>query len=395
MTYHSLLPEWQLANQSVLVRADLNVPFENTTIEDDFRLQQLRPTLDYLLAQKCTITLLTHIGGAAVTQEHPSTTILEPWFRQNDYPVFFAPTFSSALDRIKMGLVEIVLFENLRRFAQEVARDHSFAQQLAQLGTFFVQDAFGALHKNDSSITLLPSLFPPDKRTIGLCVQKELAALDAIKNNPAQPFMAIIGGNKIAEKIDFITALAHKTTCIMLCPALVFTFLYALGHNVGQSFVDKNSIAACAALLALAKKKSLTLLFAIDYLVATDGDLTKMRVIQSDEFNNNDVGISLGPKTVALFCQYIQNAQTTFLNGAIGFPQKPETLDAMNALINAMSASSGTTIIAGGDSVFVARKHHAANRITHLSCGGGSALAYISGHELPGLVALYGPDAIR
>lgn len=379
-----LLADQRIADARVIVRADLNVPLVDNMIEDDFRLLAVRPTLDYLLARQCTITLITHLGGTAADKPHPTSALLLDWFKQHQYPTVFAPDIQTAYQLSNSLSGTIILLENLRRWPQEVADDIPFAKELSTLGDYFVQDAFGALHEKNSSIAVTPQFFAVEKRFIGFLVAQELNMLTPLKSEPAQPFCCIIGGNKVAKKVKFIADIAHNAEQILLCPALVFSYMHAAGNNVGRSLIDAAAQPACVKLHNEVKN----LVLPTDYLVATSTDLNDLRTINTDSFTPHEQGISLGPKTVAHFSDIVKQAKTVFLNGAFGFADHPNTLTPMNNIISAMAQVNGTTVIAGGDSVAIARKHPLVDRISHLSTGGGSALAYISGQELPGLKAM-------
>lgn len=376
MELTSALPTWDCTNKKILLRADLNVPLRDGQITNDLRLRALVPTLNLLREKKATIILLTHLGRPQNHDPSLSTQLLIPWFEKHSYPMVFAKSIEEAVQKSSTPYT-IVLLENLRFFKGEQNLSESFAKELARLGDFFVQDAFGALHKKETSIVLLPQQFKTNQRTIGLTIEKELRELNRLIAQPEHPYCIILGGSKIKEKIPLIEAMQKKADAILLCPAIVFTFLKAQEKAVGNSVVDNEMIEICKRLIQQNK-----LMFPTDYLVAQNdqhGALSYSSSIGPDQF-----GISIGPETIAQYATRIQQAQTVFFNGAIGFSERPETLNGMKALFEAMAQSKGTTIVSGGDST-AALEHSGIKGITYISTGGGSTLYYLSGETLPGL----------
>ncbi len=387
-TLHSQLPTYNLKNQRVLVRADLNVPLENGIILDDYRLQSIRPTLDLILQHQGKIILMTHIGRPKQPTKQLSTQNLVSWFEKHGYDIEFAPTLEDASRKVAAKTASIILLENLRFFPGEKVQDVHFAQQIAALGDFYVNDAFATMHRSDSSITLVPNYFEIDKKTIGLLVEKEIAMLNKLLAAPKKGFVLIIGGGKVADKLPLLANLLDKVETILLCPALVFTFLKALGKPVGKSLVDDTSLQLCNQLLEKAQQKGTKLVFPVDYQMATDLITGPLEIVESDQFPPNGIGMSLGPQSIEIFSQYIQNAQTIFYNAAMGFFSRPQTIQAAETLLTTIAKNKGLTIIGGGESVALAQKMALEHKVTYLSTGGGATLTYLSGKELPGLLAL-------
>ena len=377
MELTTLLPKWQCAHSRVVVRADLNVPLDDGIISSDVRLRAIQPTLDEIIKKDATIILLTHLGRPKKPDPSLSTKLLIPWFEKNNYSIVFAPTIPDAHKASIEHPGSIILLENLRFFPGEKGRSLEFAQQLAQLGEYFVQDAFGALHDDDASIALLPEQFPPTHRTIGFLVEREIKELNQLTMNIAHPFCIIIGGNKPSEKIPLLEYMATRADSILLCPALVFSFLKAMNKPVGKSAVDTSALDACKKMA-----QNSNLIFPKDYQVAQGDENGQLSFVET--LSPNDFGISIGPKTIDFFCQIIKKSRTIFFNGAIGFANRPETVTGMKALFQAMTESKGISIVAGGDSAAAIEKNNIKG-ITYISTGGGAALAYLSGQDLPGL----------
>jgi phosphoglycerate kinase len=389
--HRSALRDWNIAGKRVILRADFNVPLNydthdthKTTIIDDFRLRSLLPTIDLILQKQGSIILITHMGRPKKPTPSLSTSLLVPWFKEHNYDIAYAATPA------QVGLLHspIILLENTRFFPGEKNQDPLFAQELASLGNYYVNDGFGVMHRKDTSIAIVPLLFSPEKRTYGLLVEKELNMLTSLMKKPKKPFVLIVGGAKVAEKIALIEHMLPVIDSILLCPPLVFTFNKALGKPIGNSLVDTTALNLCTRIMHEAHAKNIPLLFPSDYRVTTttlDGPLL---TTETDSIQKNETGVSIGPKTATLFEHTIQSAGTIFFNGAMGFINKPETMRGMNALLEIIAQAQGTSIIAGGDSVAAVCKHGLKNHIDYLSTGGGSALAYMSGQQLPGLEAL-------
>jgi len=379
----SILPQWRLNGKRVFLRADLNVPIKNGTIDDDFRLVSILPTLDYIIKQNGSVVLATHIGEPHEHETDLSTQILLPWFKQRGYSLLFESD-STKIAHLPVVPHQIILLENLRFFPGEKTGDPLFAKQLATTAQYYVNDAFGTMHRTDCSIVLLPYEFPENKRSIGFLVEKELHMLEQLQH-PPKPFIALLGGSKIADKIPLIQHLLDTTDALLICPALCFSFLAAQHKNIGSSLTDPTVYDTCKKIMHKAMDRHIPLIFPLDYQIADTTQDGPLSIVDAQNFPHNGFGISIGPKTIAVFNKYIQKAQTIFFNGAMGFTERPETLTSTYEILSSMAHAHGTTYVAGGDSVkavFAAQLH---TKIDHLSTGGGAALAYISGKLLPGL----------
>jgi phosphoglycerate kinase len=330
------------------------------------------------------IILATHLGRPeGKCNQKLSTKILLPWFQEHGYAMQFSPTFADA----RLTDSPIILLENLRFFPGEQNQDPSFAQELASLADFYVNDAFGLLHRNDTSITLVPTLFDAQHCTIGLLIEHELNALDKLIH-PEHPFVVIMGGGKVTTKLPMLNHIINVVDTILLCPALVFTFMKALGFEVGNSLVDTPALAKSLVLLEEAKTKEVTLVFPEDYRVMLQGKEKKLITVDANAIPKSSMGISIGPKTLMQFSQTIKQAKTIFFNAAMGFADQPETMQELHKLLESVAQSPAFTVVGGGDSVSAVRKFGLAEKINFLSTGGGSTLAYLSGEIMPGLIAM-------
>src|SRR4030095_10369108 len=347
---HSQIKKWNLDGKRVFVRADLNIPLKNGSIVNDFRLNTILPTLDYIIQHNGSIVLATHIGRPQHQEPALSTQILIPWFEKRGYTLLFVHDITT-IAHYKIIPKQIILIENLRFFPGETDGDPFFAKQLARSADYYVNDAFGTVHRSDSSVTLLPYEFPQNRRSIGFLIEKELRTLSSLKENPQHPFVAILGGEKIKDKIPLVLGLLKTVDTIMLCPALCFSFLQALGQPIGQSLANNTMNTLCTEIITQTNNQGIRLLFPLDYQVATDTINGPLSVIPAINFPNNAIGISIGPKTIQLFTDTINHAKTIFFNGAMGFDDRQQTRQSTYSIMRAMAHSTATTVIAGGDSV--------------------------------------------
>jgi phosphoglycerate kinase len=385
----SHLATFSLHGQRVFVRADLNVPLHHDTIINDHRLKGLLPTLSCLRDRGALLIVATHLGRPNHEDQHLSTRHLIPWFKCHGYEVIFEANLERAYQiSITLQPNQLLLLENLRFFPGEKTDDMLFAQQLKKLADYYVNDAFGVLHRHDTSITVLPDLFAPDKRTIGLLVEHELTMLHKLLENPARPFVMALGGGKVADKIPMLKHLLSTVDMLLLCPAIVFTFLKAKNQPIGKSLVDLQGVELCTEIMHQATRQGVKIITPIDYQIAYETFDGPLSYADANQLPDNAVGISIGPKTAALFTKYISKARTVFYNGTMGTLNRPDTLQGMHALLQAMAANThALSVVAGGDSVAVAYKYNLNRAISLLSTGGGSTLAYLSGAPLPGLQA--------
>lgn len=390
-TVECLLHNWILEDKRVLVRADLNVPLKDGRIENDFRLQQVKPTLDLIRHRGGKIILMTHIGRPTQKDDSLSTRHLLPWFKANGFAATFTDNLDDAYAESFKHQETILLLENLRFFAGEKSSDPTFAQQLARLGDFYIDDAFGTLHRSDTSIALVPHFFARDRRSIGLLVEYELSMLSKLLVNPDRPYLLISGGGKVHDKIPLIRHLMPHLDRIMLTPATAFTFLKARGSAVGKSIVDNDSLIACTELMTQAGKMNVELLFPVDFQVARKSINGPLEIVPATAIPADSIGISVGPETIALWQPEIEKAKSILFNGFSGFIDRAETLTGTYSLLEAMANSKAFSVIAGGDTVAVAEKLGFDKKVTFCSTGGGATIAYLSGDELPGLVALSEP----
>lgn len=362
------ISDWDLENKNVLLRIDGNVPLKNGTIESDFRLRALIPTLTLLTTAGAHITIATHIGRPKNKDPKLSTKIIKQWLTNNGFP-------------------HIKVLENLRFNPEELGKSNTFAKKLSHNIDYYINDAWGTLHRDETSTTLVPQLFNPKKRSLGLLVYEELHALEKLKNNPDKPYVVFLGGGKPATKIPIIENLIkqHHVSTIVVLPALAFTFLKAQGKNVGKSLVDDSLLETARSLIKQADAAHIKISIPTDYTYAEEAFNGPLKICDQDNFPPNGFGLGLGPQSIEECKRIISKAKTIFYNGAMGIPERPETLKPLHVLLKSIANSSAYTVIGGGNSVAEIEKLHLSDQIDFCSTGGGSTLLYISGGNLPGL----------
>ncbi len=384
----STIYDWDVKNKAVLLRIDGNVPIDQGIILNDQRLLASLPTINFLLDHHARIILLTHLGRPCNYEPDLSTRQLIPWFYDHGYDIAFADSIAKAHDLLKTDH-KVILFENLRFFKEEQRPDISFAKKLSELGSYYINDAFGTMHRNDSSITLLPAQFDNRHRSIGLLVQHELEMLNTCIKHITKPSVLIIGGGKVQEKLPVIEKLLPKLSTLLLGPGLVFSFLKAEGKSIGRSLIDSSALDLCHTIIKKAESLQVSIYYPIDYIIGEKSYEGELFLIDSNEITQTDVGISIGPKTAAEWSEKILKAKTIIVNGLMGSVNRPETLIYFKDILKALSYNDkATRIVAGGDSVAAADYFNLTHEIGYISTGGGATLEYISGNQLPGLVAL-------
>jgi len=382
----STLRTLDLANKTVFLRADLNVPLEKGIMSDDFRLRALLPTLSTLSEKKARIILASHIGRPHEKDPSLSTKQLIPWFIDKGYLIEWAETIEDAQNKIQLARPgSLILLENLRFFPEEQGTDLAFTQALKELAEYYVDDAWGSLASHDSSIFLLPQQYEPHHKTIGLLVEKELEKLDQLLA-PKRPYVMLLGGAKIHEKLPTIQQALKIADAVIVLPALVFTFLKAQGKEVGQSLVDDSLLTRAQEILAQAENSHAKFILPRDFLVGKtlkEGPYFYSPVIEADQF-----GIASGTESLLEYDRIIQQAGTIFLNGTMGFSELSDTTEPIKKLLQSIAQASAYSVVGGGDTVAAVHLLHAEDSFSFCSTGGGATLQYILYKTLPGLTYL-------
>lgn len=387
--------------QRVLLRVDFNVPVEERdgeiVITDDTRMRESLPTIQYLREQRAKTILMAHFGrpkGQPV-EKYSLRQVGVALHDMIGQPVAFSHDCIGAdAERIvaEMKDSDVTLLENVRFYAGEEANDPMFAESLAKLSDgLYVNDAFGAAHRAHASTAGVAKFVR--QAAMGFLMEKELKYLKEELANPEQPFLVILGGAKVSDKIGVIKALMEKADTILICGAMANTFLEANGIHMGSSRVERDKLDLARELMQLAKQKKVRLILPIDLLGAEEikpGASTRHsgRISHDYDIPEGWQAVDIGPETVILFKSEIARAKTILWNGPPGIFEIREFSAGTEAIAEAMAASSGTTIIGGGDSVTAVKQAGLADKMTFISTGGGASLELLEGRELPGVAAL-------
>lgn len=380
-------------NKRLLGRVDFNVPLDKATgaITDDARIRAALPTIRYLIGQGARVILCSHLGrpdGKVVDKlrlgsvaQRLSELLGQPVAKTDDC---VGPAVQAAVAALQPG--DVLLLENLRFHAEEEANDPAFARQLADLADVYVNDAFGTAHRAHASTEGVAHYLPA---VAGFLMEKEIDYLSRALENPARPFDAIIGGAKVSDKIAVLENLLGKVDALLIGGGMANTFLKAQGHEVGQSLVEDDKLNVARSLLAQAQARHVRLLLPVDVVVADKFAAdAAWKAVPVTAVPTDWRILDVGPKTVELFARELKSAQTVVWNGPLGVFEFPAFAQGTIALAKALAASRATTIIGGGDSAAAVEQAGVADKITHISTGGGASLEFLEGQTLPGVAAL-------
>lgn len=378
----------------VLLRVDYNVPIKGGKIEDNARIRESLPTLNHLVSAGAKVAVISHFGRPKGKPDPKYTLapVAEELQKLLKAPVAFVPECvgapaEKAVAALKPG--GVALLENLRFHAGEEANDPDFAKALSRLGDVFVQDAFGALHRAHASTAGVPKLLPS---SIGFLVQKELEFLDRVLGNPARPFLAVIGGAKVSDKLGVLTKLLDRLDALVIGGGMAYTFLSAQGISIGKSLLEKDKLQEAQAVIEKAYSKKVECLLPADHLcvreIKPDAQTT---TTQAMAIPADLIGVDIGPHTIEFFTEEIAKAKTIFWNGPMGIFEIPAFAKGSEAVAKAMAEATkngAVTVVGGGDSLSVLAKTGLAGQMSHCSTGGGASLELLEGKVLPGLAAL-------
>ncbi len=385
-----------LGGKKVLVRVDFNVPqTKDGAVSDDRRIRAALPTLNHALGHGASLILVSHLGrptgvpadDAPFRMDRVAARLREilgrPVKKVNDT---VGPEAQAAAAALKPG--DVLVVENVRFNKGEKKGDKEFAGKLAALADVYVNDAFGTCHRDEASMVAVPECFPPERRAIGFLVEKELQILETLLGQPKTPMVSVMGGAKVSDKILIIENLLPKVDHLLIGGAMTYTFLKAQGHAIGKSRCEADKLDEARKLLEKAGPK---LVLPVDHLVATAPDATaETKVVDGPNIPDGWFGMDIGPKTVALYADIIKKAGTVVWNGPMGkFEDEPFRLGT-KGIAEALGASKGVTVVGGGETAEAVEAFGLADKVTHVSTGGGAFLEYLEGKSFNSLKVI--PD---
>jgi phosphoglycerate kinase len=378
-----------VSNKRVLVRVDFNVPLdEQNQITDDRRITEAMPTINYLVQNNAKVILMSHFGRpkGKFNEKYSLKPVAERLKSLVSTKVTLAADVigdkvSQAVESLQPG--EILLLENVRFYEQEEKNDPEFAKSLAALGEIYVNDAFGTSHRAHASTAGVANYLPS---AIGFLVKKEIDIMGKALVKPDRPFIAILGGAKVSDKIGVIENLLDKVDTLLIGGGMAFTFYKAMGYEIGKSILEADKVDLAAEILKKAKLKNVSLMLPVDIVVAPEFNKdAAYQTVAADKIPADQMGLDIGEKSQMQFAAVIEAAKTVVWNGPMGVFEMPNFAKGTFALAEAMSKCSGTTIVGGGDSAAAVEQLGFADKITHISTGGGASLEFLEGKVLPGI----------
>jgi len=388
------LKDLDFAGKKVLVRCDFNVPMdEEGRITDDIRIKSSLPTINYLVEKGAKVILMSHLGRPKGEPNKKYT--LEPVakrlrellnkkviFAQDDLVV--SDMVKKQVDAMKDG--DIVLLENTRFRKEEEKNEENFAKNLASLGELYVNDAFGTSHRAHASNVGVSTYLPS---AVGFLVEKEISVMGKALESPERPFVAILGGAKVSDKIGVIENLINKVDTIIVGGGMAYTFLKAQGYEIGKSLLEEDKIDLANELLKKAKNNNVKLMLPVDVAAAKEfKNDTEFKTVKIDNIPNDMMGLDIGEKSIELFSNIIKEAKTVVWNGPMGVFEMENFAKGTYAIAKAMAESEAVTIVGGGDSASAVEKSGYADRMTHISTGGGASLELLEGKIQPGIESI-------
>lgn len=386
--------DMDVKGKKVLVRCDFNVPMDKEgNITDDRRIREAMPTVTYLLEKGAAVILMSHLGRPK-GEANPKYT-LEPVAKRvqqilNKGVIFFNDEVVTG-DRTKelaAGLQpgEIMLLQNVRYRKEEEKNLENFSKELAELGDIFINDAFGTSHRAHSSTAGVASFLPSG---MGFLIEKEVGFMGKALENAERPFIAILGGAKVSDKIGVIENLLDKVDTLLIGGGMAYTFLKAQGYEIGKSLLEEDKLDLAKSLIKKAEEKGVKLLLPVDSVVAIEFAAdAQHKEVKNEDMPSDWLGVDIGAETIKLYFQEIVNAKTVIWNGPMGVFEMPAFAVGTKEIARALAECKGTTIIGGGDSAAAVEQLGFADKIRHISTGGGASLEFLEGRILPGIAVL-------
>lgn len=384
--------ELALAGKRVFIRVDFNVPIEDGKVTDDTRIRASLPTIEYAIAQGARVVLASHLGRPKGKPKpeyslEPAAQRLAELLGIGEV-VLADDCVGDGPRKVVADLREgqVAMLENLRFHPGEEANDESFAKELAALADVYVNDAFGAAHRAHASVAALPALIRD--RAAGKLMLRELEALDRIRLDPPRPYVAVLGGAKVSDKLGVVDALMSRIDALLIGGAMANTFLAAQGHVLGKSRIESDKLEVARDVLKKAKERGVDLLLPVDLRCGDSLEATTATVTSLEAVPAEAMALDVGPQTEKLFAERIGGAKCIFWNGPMGLFENDAFAAGSLAIARAMASSSGFTVVGGGDSVAAVQQAGLAASFGHVSTGGGASLEYLEGRVLPGVEAL-------
>lgn len=384
-----------VAGKRVLVRCDFNVKMENGVITSDKRIVASLPTIEYLINHNARVILCSHLGRPK-GEFNPEFSLAPVAARLSELlgrevkmaKDVIGESAKELAANLKDG--EVMLLENVRFHKEETKNDPEFSKALASLAEIYVNDAFGSAHRAHSSTTGVADYLPA---VCGYLIQKEIAFIGGALANPKRPLVAILGGAKVSDKIGVITNLLDKVDTLIVGGGMAYTFMKSLGYSIGTSICEDDRVEDAKKMMEDAKAKGVKFLIPVDNKVGKEYKPdTEAMVVDSDNLPDGWMGLDIGPKTQALFCDAVKDAGTVIWNGPMGVSEWDNFASGTIAVAKAVAESGAISIIGGGDSAAAVQKLGFADKMSHISTGGGASLEFLEGKDLPGIVALNDKD---
>lgn len=387
----------EVQGKKVLVRCDFNVPLKDGEITNDKRIVAALPTIKYLIENGAKVILCSHLGRPK-GEYKPEFSLAPVAKKLSEYlgkevklaedPEVVGENAKKIASELEDG--DVMLLENVRYRAEETKNVEAFSKELASLAEIFVNDAFGTAHRAHCSTTGVADYLPA---VCGYLIQKEIKFMGGALANPQRPLVAILGGAKVSDKIGVISNLIDKCDTIIIGGGMAYTFMKFLGHSIGDSLLEADWVEKAGEMMADAKAKGVNFLIPVDNKVGKEYDEnTEAMIVNSDEIPDGWMGLDIGPKSMELFVDAIKGAGTVIWNGPMGVSEWENFAAGTIAVANAVAESGAVSIIGGGDSVAAVTKLGFADKMSHISTGGGASLEFLEGKELPGIAALMDKD---